>query len=91
MTNVSPLKRLLYITGKYKNQITNSWDVCISKMDNNGNALWYKIYGGFDNEEGLAIQKTSDNGYIITGTRIYDSGSKDILLIKVDNNGNPIF
>ena len=50
---------------------------------------WIQSYGSNDNEYGESGQKTSDGGYIVVGQT--DSNSQeynDVLLIKVDFNGN---
>ena len=43
-------------------------DVFLLKLNANGDSIWTKIYGGLNADIGFDIAKTSDNGYIITGT-----------------------
>ncbi len=66
----------------------NLWLV---KIEPDGDTLWAKTYGGRLDDEGKAVQQTSDGGYIITGwTRSYGEGSPDqsIWLLKTDADGD---
>ena len=48
-----------------------------------------KTYGGTKDDEAFYIQKTSDGGYIITGsTRSYPAKDQDIYILKIDSKGN---
>ncbi len=57
-------------------------DVYIAKYASQGNLLWEITQGTPLDDEGLTIQQTIDDGYIITGT----SNNKPLLL-KVDERG----
>jgi hypothetical protein len=48
--------------------------------------LWTKTYGGLGSDLGISMQKTFDNGFILTGNT-WSVGS-DIWLIKTDELGN---
>ena len=64
-------------------------DIYLLKLDGNGNVIWSKCYGGPNEERGLIIHQTFDNGYIIAGsTESYGFGSKDAYVLKVDESGN---
>jgi hypothetical protein len=54
-----------------------------------GNEQWERFYGdSFSDDTGYSLKKTSDNGFIVTGTKTsFSTGLTDIWLIKTDNNG----
>lgn len=65
------------------------FEVYMVKTDADGNLQWWKSFGGFGNDVGRSLQKTSDGGYIIAGyTESKGAGGYDVYLIKTDKNGN---
>lgn len=51
-------------------------------------AQWIKLYGGINEDTAYLIQEASDGGYIVAGTtRLEDSNSICILVVKLDSNG----
>ncbi len=51
-----------------------------------------KVYGGTAMDNGNAVRKTFDQGYIIAGTTTsYGSGGRDILVIKTNSTGDTIW
>lgn len=68
--------------------IFNSKDVFVIKIDENGNELWSKSYGGMDLDVGRSVCYSND-GYLICGyTESFGSGENDIYVIKIDETGN---
>lgn len=73
---------------------TESWgsggrDLFLVKTDSLGNLEWSKTYGGPLNDRGNFVQQTSDGGYFLGGyTESFGSGSRDLLGIKIDAQGN---
>ncbi|RDU23994.1 hypothetical protein [Anaerosacchariphilus polymeriproducens] len=66
-------------------------DAALIKMDNTGNHIWTKLYGGVNNDFGRRFVELSTGGFMIAGyTDSFGEGSFDGYLIKTDNNGNEI-
>ncbi len=69
-------------------------DIWVVKIDDLGNILWKKNYGGSGEDKASAIVATQDGGYIVLGNTNsvdYDIennyGDMDILLLKLDAKG----
>jgi len=63
-------------------------DVWIIKLDNSGNIIWQKVYGGSGDDVARSIQQTADGGYIVAGLTTTDAGDTDFWVLKLDANGN---
>jgi hypothetical protein len=68
----------------------NSLDWLI-KVDYESNELWNKTVTHKNPGVGLCIQPTIDKGYIIVGESTSDRRDNDILLFKIDADGNEIW
>ncbi|RKX69561.1 hypothetical protein DRP53_07855 [candidate division WOR-3 bacterium] len=67
-------------------------DVYLIRVNADGSVVWARSYGGASSDSGLAVQQTSDGGYIVSGvTSSWGSGGKDIYLIKTDPNGDTVW
>ena len=75
-------------------------DFWIVKIDNNGNKIWDKSYGGSNEDKLYSIVPTSDGGFLLGGQSSSDisgdktqlsKGGSDFWVIKVDINGNKIW
>ncbi len=73
---------------------TNSiWDIYIIKIDNSGNIIWEKTYGGDNYDCGTSVIQTKDSLYLITG-RSYSFGDKtksNSFLAKLDKSGDTLW
>ncbi|MCK4907342.1 MAG: PD40 domain-containing protein, partial [Spirochaetes bacterium] len=66
-------------------------DFLLIKLSSGYAIEWQKTYGfAAGDEQHPVVRLTSDNGYIIAG-QTESVGGNDILVIKLDQNGNPIF
>ncbi len=65
-------------------------NVYLLKINNRGDLLWSKQFGGAENDAGWrVIPSQNDGGYLIVGkTASIGNGEDDVYLIKVDNAGN---
>lgn len=73
-----------------------SSDFWVVKLDDNGELLWEKSYGGSASEWAWSIDPTSDDGFIICGRSSSSDGmvtdhigSRDFWLVKTDASGEP--
>jgi uncharacterized delta-60 repeat protein len=68
------------------------YDVWVLKLDDNGNVIWQKRYGGSGNDYSLSMQQTADGGYVMAGwTDSFGTGGDDVWVLKLDDNGNVIW
>ncbi|MFA5498360.1 MAG: SBBP repeat-containing protein [Candidatus Cloacimonadia bacterium] len=73
-------------------------DIFIAKLDQNGNWLWAEKAGGSELDVGYGIAVDSEGNSYVTGyfcetatfgsTTLTSSGSEDIFIAKLDQNGN---
>jgi hypothetical protein len=71
-------------------------DYWLFKADSSGNIIWQKCFGGIYDELSAAMEKTSDNGFVIVGNSTGDDGIVtgnhggffDNWIIKIDSMGN---
>ena len=64
-------------------------DAWVFKVDENGNFLWGKGFGGSENDYANSIQQTSDGGYIVAGeTDSFGEGNSNLWVLKIDSSGN---
>jgi len=63
-------------------------DVLIYKVDTSGSVIWNKSFASPVNENPRYIEQVADGGYIICGSQSDLSGHNDILLLKLDSNGD---
>jgi hypothetical protein len=69
-------------------------DFWVVRMDDEGNALWNKTYGGTLNDFGFCIIDCSGGGYLLSGSSSsYRTGSSwtDAWLVRIDEDGNEIW
>ena len=83
-----------YIIVGYSNSpgiSSGNTDMLLMKIDQNGNQVWIKSYGNeaFPNHEWAYDIEIAIDGFILVGSRDrYENGSKNSLIVKVDDFGN---
>ena len=69
-----------------------SGDIWLLKIDDLGNIVWQKTYGGENLDTGYDICTSNENGYVIAGTSVSKkTNSMDGYVFKVDSVGNMIW
>lgn len=64
------------------------WDISIMKLNNSGDFLWGKIYGGSDFDEVWQVYPTEDAGYIFAAEPESFGNVSRISLMKTDSLAN---
>jgi hypothetical protein len=60
----------------------------VVRVDTGGNVLWTKTFGGNDNDDFHRIEKTSDGGYVATGTSTDGPWvNPNMWIVKMDDTG----
>jgi len=79
-----------YIVAGYTQSYTHGlYDFSIYKLNSAGNKVWFRHYGGTQNDEAYSIRQISDGGYIVAGiTESYTYGDEDFAIYKLDSNGD---
>jgi hypothetical protein len=70
---------------------SNNLDILMYKIDTAGGIIWNKSYVSPVNETPRYIEQTNDGGYILCGTQNDLVGFNDILVVKLDSNGDYIW
>jgi len=76
------------IAGKSSSFGDSGYDGFLTKVEYNGQTIWLEAFGGVNPEAIYDLAETPDGGFLLVGsTESYGSMLKDILAIKVDQNG----
>lgn len=80
------------IAGATESKGNGSYDAYLAKIDDSGNLLWDRTFGGPSMDSAFDVKQTSDGGYItvgeLGGSKDRGSGLSDVYLVKTDANGN---
>ncbi len=69
-----------------------TYDMWVIRIDEIGNILWHKTYGGKDVDRAYAVCEANDKGFIISGfSDSFGSGSSDGRLVKLDESGKELW
>lgn len=75
-------------------------DYWVVKVDDLGNIVWNKLYGGISIEHPAGIQQTLDGGYVVSGYSFSSNngdvtevnhGNEDFWVLKLDSLGNKLW
>ena len=70
------------------------FSIFLIKTDDYGDTLWTKTFGSNYGDFGRSVKQTSDNGYILTGYKDYNTSSpqnQDLILIKTNSVGDTLW
>lgn len=69
---------------------SGDYDIVLTNINLNGDVLWSRSYPNIGNDEGHAVQKTTDGGYIIAGS-LSETAVRYPCLIKTNANGDTLW
>jgi hypothetical protein len=76
------------VVGSQSSFTLGGYDIGFLKVDDNGNLVWLKNFGGTLSDQGYSVKAASDGGYIIAGsTSSFGAGGSDVWLIKTNSAG----
>jgi len=80
------------ITGGTSSFGAGASDAFMIKIDNNGDSLWLKTYGGSIDDAAYEVDICEDSGYIMSGsTCSFADGFAAAYLIRTNNNGDTLW
>jgi hypothetical protein len=70
----------------------DSGDAYLIRLDAEGDVVWEKTFGGPNADEGYAVHKVSDGGFVFAGyTQASFAGDDNAWLVKTDGSGNLVW
>ncbi len=79
----------VYLVGYTWSFGVGDYDMVLVKYDEDGNQQWNRTWGGFSAEYGYGVTVDSlNNLYLVGYTGSFGVGSRDIVLVKYDENGD---
>ena len=85
---VIPVGDSLLVAGVSSSLGSGNLDIVLMKLSASGEVIWAKAYGGPEFDKVFSCKPTSDGGYLMAGaTESFWGQDDDLLLIKVDHNG----
>ena len=80
------------VAGDTRSKGAGGVDFWVIKLDEQGNRVWDRIYGGSDDDWAYSFIQTTDGGYAVAGhTKSYGAGDGDFWVIKLDKKGNKVW
>lgn len=80
------------IVGSTTSSNTSGTDILAIRIDNSGNIIWQKTFGGSSGDNASKIIETQDGNYAIIGsTQSFNAQDFDFYLLKIDGSGNKLW
>jgi len=80
------------IAGWTKSYGAGDNDFWLIKINSSGDTLWTRTFGGAVDDRGLFVNRTFDDGYVLTGiTKSFGVGDFDVWLIKTNSSGDVLW
>jgi len=79
------------IVGTTMSMVTYTVNAYVIKTNSFGDTLWTQTYGDSGYCNGMSIEQTSDDGYIIAGYISYPPTPNDFYLVKTNDSGDTLW
>ena len=80
------------LTGQTDSFGKGKGDAWVMRLDQGGNMLWNKTFGGASTDEGMAVHQVEDGGYILAGYTFSEGkGMSDAWVVRLDRDGKEIW
>ncbi len=77
------------VSGRTASSGAGSWDVWLIRIDDDGDMIWNRTFGGGGWDSGKEVLCTADGGFIVNGyTMSSGAGQTDYYMLKTDASGN---
>ncbi|MEO0286252.1 MAG: hypothetical protein ABIM31_05530 [candidate division WOR-3 bacterium] len=85
--SICPAKEGGYLVAGYTESYgAGGRDVYLLKIDENGNKVWERTYGGRSDDKAYSVCPANSGGYVVAGYSGYE-----VYLLKIDENGNKVW
>ncbi len=80
------------LAGDYADSVGCPHDFLLMRLDENGDSLWSRRYGGEGAEWCSSVIQTNDGGFLLVGfTTTFGAGEEDLWLVRTDENGDSLW
>ena len=91
VNDVLLLDTFMVICGHTNSNGQGGTDAYVSKLDYNGNVIWFKTFGDVYNQSAKTVIQGNDGGYVFVGYSAISTGEPDIMITKISDNGDLIW
>jgi hypothetical protein len=88
---ISVLGNDVYVVGYTNSYGAGEYDIFLLKYDSAGNLIWYKTWGGSEEDLGYEICISNGHIYVAGTTKSFGASGYDAVTLKTDLSGNPIW
>jgi hypothetical protein len=82
----------IVVAGSTNNYGAGNYDFWLIKIDENGNQLWNKTFGGDQSDRAYKVIEANNSDIIVAGyTYSFGEGNSDFWLLRLDNEGNQLW
>lgn len=90
--SIRPVGEEGYILAGYETDPVLSDNIILVKINQAGDTLWSRVYGGETAERAWSVRPISDGGFIVAGwTDTLDSENSNFYIIKTDSDGDSVW